>query len=131
MNINNIICQGQIDEAGDIAHSAGMADNEMEFHNYALRLPKELHKIIEDLAWENRTSVNIQIIDLLVTGMNEILEKDPRSFSMYKEGFDQAIRPVYEANQKALVEYFDRNQTKLGETWYPIVTKYPVWRSKK
>lgn len=52
---------------------------EKGFHRIGIRMPKALYAIIEDMAWTDRVSVNIEINDLIIfalTRLMDVREKD-------------------------------------------------------
>jgi hypothetical protein len=56
-----------------------LEDMEKGFHRIGIRMPKALYGIIEDMAWTDRVSINIEINDLLIfalTRLMDVREKD-------------------------------------------------------
>jgi hypothetical protein len=126
-----------------------MSEKPFEFHNFALRVPKELFRIVEGVSWENRTSVNIQMIDLLLIGLvalkNETLQDffGPGSFSLDIDAAtgkavnsvpNNRIANVDELREKAKAALDDLMRDNPGEFLLPLadlLDQYPAWRNRK
>lgn len=97
---------------------------EIEFHRYGLRVPEELYKLIEDMAWDSRTSVNIKIMDMIFYAFYLIfqdtyLQIDPESYILkLKDRDKERFKKLDKEDQRSFIK---RIKT--------IRKKYEEWRN--
>ncbi len=88
-----------------------MEDDKRQFdiHRYGLRMPKSLFKLIEDVAWDSRLSVNFTILELIRRSLVDLIAQNADFKPDYT--FQNFLSPIIlDVNFKSLKDLYENDE---------------------
>ena len=121
---------------------------EIDFHQFALRLPKVLYHLLNEMAWITRTSINVQILDLITSSLLrywfDLIPADEKGspelehqFNPEDYGIDNDshwyLERIVEGNAEALYEALGSPvlSNERLDSFIDYLKSYPKWREKR
>lgn len=102
-------------------------NKEIEIHRYGLRIPKRIFKLIENMAWESRLSINFMLNDLIVYALEKKLRDHKLDVSLAL--YDGSLH--YRDDLKWITEVYENDSIKFEELlfeMFEIFREYRDWK---